>query len=79
MDVLLSALAQAQFKQGGGTGGVFPLIPTSYTALTHFLALGKSLHFSPELIFIVCKSLLNSVRFLGGFFVFFVLFFLSHF
>lgn len=71
MDVLLSALAQAQFKQGGGTGGVFPLFPTSYTALTHFSALGKSLHFSPELIFVVCKSLLNSVSFLG--------FFLGHF
>lgn len=63
MDVLLSALAQAEFKQGGGTGGVFPLIPTSYTALTHFLALGKLLHFSPQLIFIVYKSLLNNVRF----------------
>lgn len=46
MDVLLSALAQAQFKQGGGTGGVFSLIPTPYTALTHFLALGKSSLFS---------------------------------
>lgn len=29
MDVLLSALAQAQFKQGEDTGGVFPLIFTS--------------------------------------------------
>ncbi|NXT09012.1 ASCC1 protein, partial [Prunella fulvescens] len=55
----------AQFKQEEGVQEfsllkVFPLIPTSDTALTHFLALGKSLHFTPEFIFIVYKSLLNS-------------------
>lgn len=34
MGVLSSALAQTRFEWGGGTGGVFPLIPASDMALT---------------------------------------------
>jgi len=57
MSVLLSALAQTQFEQGGSIGGIFPCIPAFDMALTHSMAFEKSIHFSSEFIFPVYKSL----------------------